>query len=249
MTRVAAAFGALLINSAYLAASSSPTLFYFSNILIHIALGIALAIVCLRPTGFSAAVSKALSSPVAQGLALSSPDESPGRCWRSLRSRARPWYFLAPRRRTCGCCARTLRRRSRAQFCCSRRSCGRPAGSPTRHPRWGALRGRAAHRCRQPSPSPSCSSCWRRRLPPSPRIATTRARRQAHRIVNPDVVPASMDQEGAGPASPFFPSSANTTVNADHSGELFSDERIVRAVSSRDLRPVELVRTSFFIVQ
>ena len=56
MTRVAAAFGALLINSAYLAASSSPTLFYFSNILIHIALGIALAIVCLRPWGFSAGI-------------------------------------------------------------------------------------------------------------------------------------------------------------------------------------------------
>ncbi len=38
-------------------------------------------------------------------------------------------------------------------------------------------------------------------------------RRQAHRIVNPDDVPAAMDEEGAGPASPFFPSSANTTVN------------------------------------
>ena len=38
-------------------------------------------------------------------------------------------------------------------------------------------------------------------------------RRQAHRIVNPDVVPAAMEEEGAGPASPFFPSSANTTVN------------------------------------
>ena len=43
------AFGALLINSAYLAASASPSLFYFSNILLHIALGVALAIaVCVR---------------------------------------------------------------------------------------------------------------------------------------------------------------------------------------------------------
>ena len=53
---MAIAFGALLINSAYLAASASPTLFYFSNIVLHIALGIALAIVCLRPWGFSAAL-------------------------------------------------------------------------------------------------------------------------------------------------------------------------------------------------
>ena len=40
--RMATAFGALLVNSAYLAASSSPTLFYFANIVLHIALGMAL---------------------------------------------------------------------------------------------------------------------------------------------------------------------------------------------------------------
>jgi tetratricopeptide (TPR) repeat protein len=38
-------------------------------------------------------------------------------------------------------------------------------------------------------------------------------RREAYRIANPAVVPASMDQEGAGARSPFFPSSANTNVN------------------------------------
>ena len=32
------------------------------------------------------------------------------------------------------------------------------------------------------------------------------------RIVNPELPPASMDGEGAGPASPFFPSSANTNT-------------------------------------
>src|SRR5687768_3032001 len=48
MMRLAAAFGVLLINSAYLAAFASPSLFYFSNIVLHIALGIALTIVALR---------------------------------------------------------------------------------------------------------------------------------------------------------------------------------------------------------
>ncbi len=38
-------------------------------------------------------------------------------------------------------------------------------------------------------------------------------RRAEYRIVNPHTVPASMDGEGAGPSSPFFPSSANTTRN------------------------------------
>jgi Tfp pilus assembly protein PilF len=39
-------------------------------------------------------------------------------------------------------------------------------------------------------------------------------RRTAYRIVNPDVVPSSMDDEGAGAESPFFPSSATTNTNA-----------------------------------
>jgi Flp pilus assembly protein TadD len=39
------------------------------------------------------------------------------------------------------------------------------------------------------------------------------SRRVAFRIENPDVVPARMEEEGAGPSSPFFPSSANTNVN------------------------------------
>ncbi len=37
--------------------------------------------------------------------------------------------------------------------------------------------------------------------------------RAAYRIENPATAPASMDGEGAGPKSPFFPSSANTNVN------------------------------------
>ena len=37
--------------------------------------------------------------------------------------------------------------------------------------------------------------------------------RAEHRIVNPAEVPLKMEEEGAGPASPFFPSSANTNVN------------------------------------
>ncbi len=37
--------------------------------------------------------------------------------------------------------------------------------------------------------------------------------RRAHRIVNPAAPPATMQEEGAGPDSPFFPSSANTNVD------------------------------------
>ena len=40
------------------------------------------------------------------------------------------------------------------------------------------------------------------------------ARRERFRIANPDVVPVSMDEESRGPASPFYPSSADTNVKA-----------------------------------
>ena len=48
---------------------------------------------------------------------------------------------------------------------------------------------------------------------PAVRSASDRAWREAHRIVNPLVVPSTMDEEGAGPDSPFFPSSADTNVH------------------------------------
>ena len=48
---------------------------------------------------------------------------------------------------------------------------------------------------------------------PFVRSATEAKWRRAHRIVNPTAPPATMDEEGAGRDSPFFPSSANTNVN------------------------------------
>jgi len=44
------------------------------------------------------------------------------------------------------------------------------------------------------------------------RLGRTAERREAYRIENPSVVPASMQEEGRGSESPFFPSSADTTV-------------------------------------
>src|SRR5690348_955115 len=40
--------GVLILNSAYLAATASPTLFYFTNVVAHIALGCALALFWTR---------------------------------------------------------------------------------------------------------------------------------------------------------------------------------------------------------
>src|SRR5947207_15129718 len=47
-TRIAFGFAVLLVNSAYLAAFAEPSLFYFANVVLHIALGIALSIAAGR---------------------------------------------------------------------------------------------------------------------------------------------------------------------------------------------------------
>lgn len=52
-----------------------------------------------------------------------------------------------------------------------------------------------------------------RRLHPDPSL----------RIVNPQVVPASMEEEGGGPKSPFFPSSARTNVGGIIPSNFFMD--------------------------
>jgi Flp pilus assembly protein TadD/nitrate/TMAO reductase-like tetraheme cytochrome c subunit len=46
---------------------------------------------------------------------------------------------------------------------------------------------------------------------------------QAHRIVNPRVTPLSMQGEGGGPSSPFFPSSATTTVGGTIPADFFTE--------------------------
>ncbi|MBI5085608.1 MAG: hypothetical protein HZB13_13535, partial [Acidobacteria bacterium] len=45
-------------------------------------------------------------------------------------------------------------------------------------------------------------------------------------IVNPLTVPATMQQEGAGPRSPFWPSSANTNVNGIIPSNFFMDSKL-----------------------
>src|SRR5687767_13336415 len=186
MTRISILFGALLINSAYLAASASPTIFYFSNILIHIALGLAAALLCIRQWGFSRMISNArmtaalLIAAAMSGTAL------------VFMGATTPNLWLL-----------------RAHIASS------VAGSVLLLATvvWPAARARTA-RVQAAiaigvmfiilAASIAAVTAYRR----------DESRRQAYRIVNPDVVPARMDDEGAGPASPFFPSSANTTVNA-----------------------------------
>jgi tetratricopeptide (TPR) repeat protein len=189
--RIAIVFGALLINSAYLAASSSPTIFYFSNILLHIALGLGLAIVCLRPGGFSAAVSKAgpvLARRIAWVLLITAAISGTALVFLGATT-PNTWLLR-------GHIATSI------------------AGAILLFPSvvWPLARARSA----QVQAAVAIAVMFIVLVSSIAAVTAYRhdeTRRQAHRIVNPDEVPAAMDEEGAGPASPFFPSSANTTVN------------------------------------
>ncbi len=58
-------------------------------------------------------------------------------------------------------------------------------------------------------------------LPVAGKIRERVAPDPSHRIVNPQVVPASMDEEGGGPGGPFFPSSSVTNIPS----EFFMDSK------------------------
>src|SRR5687767_4121323 len=201
MIRVAILFGALLINSAYLAASASPTLFYFSNILIHIALGLALAIVYLRPWGFSALVTQRFLTAVA------SAKVSPA-------LRQLTWLLLMAAAIS-GTALIFLGATTPNLWLLRGHIASSVAGTALLLTTvvWPAARARTAQ-------VQAAVAIGIMVIVLASAIAVVFAyrheetRRQAYRIVNPDEVPATMNEEGAGPASPFFPSSANTTVNA-----------------------------------
>jgi tetratricopeptide (TPR) repeat protein len=62
-------------------------------------------------------------------------------------------------------------------------------------------------------------------LPVAARVRDRVAPNPAHRIVNPKVVPASMDEEGGGPSSPFFPASSVTNTGTIIPSEFFMDSK------------------------
>src|SRR6476620_827392 len=176
----------LLLNSAYLAAFASPTLFYFTNVVLHMGLGILLGVVWLRrflrersttplPTVLCAAV---LTAGGLCGVAI------------MIVGAAAKTRWLLPAH-----IALTV-----------------AGGLPLLlRFAWNALqRARSSQRIVLGGVYSVVFLAFAAALGLA---ATYESRNKAqYRIENPTVVPASMQQEGRGPHSPFFPSSADTNV-------------------------------------
>ena len=172
----------LLINTAYIAAFASPTIFYMGHVVLHLALGVALAIMLLWFIR---------SMPVAGSLFLIA---------------ALAGVFLAVR-------GNTTPHRWVLEAHIAVAALALLAFIPYVLRHTGAGFRNAYGACLVLLVVFPGAAAIYRRVHPNP----------DDRIRNPLIVPASMYQEGGGPRSPFFPSSAKTNVGGIIPSNFFMD--------------------------
>ena len=180
---IALGFLLLLVNTAYIAAFASPTIFYMANVLLHLGLGVALSV--------------AVAIAIAQDPEL-----------RRAIGPALPFFLSAILAAIYLVAAGNIRDHRWALWLhIASAALGLLALIPFA---WRTPRLRASFAAAMAILVflPASASLFR---PP------------AARIQNPRVVPASMDQEGGGPKSPFFPSSAKTNVGGIIPSNFFMD--------------------------
>jgi tetratricopeptide (TPR) repeat protein len=192
----AALFVVLLVNTAYITAFASPTVFYMGNVLVHLVLGLALAVAFaallarrpdLRPGIVPAAV--LFGTALLAGLWLTVAGNV-------LAHRPVLWAHAA---------AAALGVIALGAWLWRRREAG--AG-------WTRLRQAFVAAAVLLVALPGGMALWRR-ANPDPNA----------RIVNPATAPVSMQEEGGGPRSPFFPSSAKTNVGGIIPSNFFMDSK------------------------
>ena len=190
-----AALVVLLINSGYLAATASPTLFYFANVVLHMGLGVVLGIVWVRR--------------VLQGRTAAD---------RSERLAAAPGPFalaaiVLALGGVAGLAIMVVGAAGRTRWLLPAHIGLMVAGGAPLLARAAWIAMRRAQRSRRRALAGTYAVVLLA-FAASLGMAMTRDGRMkaAYRITNPAVVPASMQQEGRGPHSPFFPSSADTNV-------------------------------------
>ena len=176
------AFLMLLLNAAYLAASASPTLFYFANVAFHTALGVValcLGLTYLRGRGWR------LPPVLTPGLALLALGALSGLAI-TVVGATQPYRWVLVIHIGCSV-----------------------AGAV---PVFAWLVTRMARRSPVAAVAMALVMGGAAVSAGTMRFRHEDTRRAAHRIENPRIVPTSMEEEGAGVASPFFPSSSDTNV-------------------------------------
>jgi tetratricopeptide (TPR) repeat protein len=195
-TWTAVFFVVLLVNTAYITAFASPTVFYMGNVLVHLVLGLTLAVafgvLLARRPDLRAGI---VPAAVLLGIALIAG------LWLTVAGNVlahRPvlWIHIAAAGLGVIALGVWLWRRS-------------VAGGG-----WPRLRQAFVAAAILLVAFPAAMALWRKAHPDS-----------NARIVNPLVVPTSMAGEGGGPKSPFFPSSAKTNVGGIIPSNFFMDSK------------------------
>jgi cytochrome c-type biogenesis protein CcmH/NrfG len=185
LTGLALGFILLALNSAYLAAFAEPSLVYFANVVVHVVLGLAVTLAA----AWYAIVRRPRLSPLAAGaMAILGAAALLGGML-VVTGATRPFRWLLASHvvlAAAGVVALAI------GFSVAVRRSAAPGARRLAvvYPVIAVLLvvGAAAGR-----------------------LDDERRRQERYTIANPAVVPLSMNEEGAGPRSPFFPSSANTT--------------------------------------
>src|SRR5262245_25358192 len=193
-----AAFVVLLLNSAYLAAFATPSIFYFVNLLMHVGLGAILAIAGAWALGRARFVPTLLiAAPLLAVAALTGLYLT---VFGAITANA-GWLAVHIATASLGAFALIVWMIQLASL------------SPARTVRRAAM-----------ATAVGVLAVTGLAFVQAQRY--DRGRSAAYRIVNPQVPPARMEDEGAGPSSPFFPSSANTNVNGIIPAEFFQSSQM-----------------------
>ena len=178
-------FTGFILNSAYLAASASPTVFFYANVGIHVVLGISatllLALYLLRSRPRLDTALKASSALLLASAACG------------------VWLMIVGATRV----------HERALFMHAALAAGGVLMLAAWIDLWAGRAGREASRMASGGIVLLLAAIV---VPVLIRSSANEQWRNSFRIVNPMQPPLSMEQEGAGPSGPFFPSSAKTNV-------------------------------------
>ena len=190
----------LLINTAYIAVAASPTVFYMANVVLHVGLGAAvwvLAAAWLR----RAATGPARTPFGIATLALTVAGVLAGMLmWRGNLAELR-WALVA-HIATGGIAVLALLPVA-----------WRLAIGDAARPRWLGW----AYLSSATLLVAACATAW---------LGWGARTLESDRIVNPLTPPTTMDEEGGGPSSPFFPSSARTNVGGTIPSNFFMDSEL-----------------------
>src|ERR1022692_4963435 len=192
---MAVCFIILLVNTSYVAAFATPSVFYMTNVLIHLGMGLALSIGLIFLLRKDSALRNGIPAAVglfAVGLVLALYLVKAGN---TTDHRWAFWSHIAASGLGIAALIPYVWRRARENG----------AG-------WARFKTAFQYSLALLVLLPAAAALYQKEFPDP-----------SHRIRNPTIVPTSMTEEGAGPKSPFFPSSANTNVNGIIPSNFFMD--------------------------